>query len=721
VRLALTRALLTAMAHGAFQPLRTSEPGLDEDDDFEPGDWDGAEDDSMMERLQPSRMRGATRQVMPLSYLGNLSLSVLRNGKVAGPVTLALGAVLVLSLLASFGPSQQVTGLRAARARTQDSVEKDGMMQDKATMAPAPVPVQQAQQAQQVQQSGVSYAQQTTVKGGAVVTAQTTGTKTVHGDCHCCCVSCGCDEGSVAYCSSMTCPTGYMAREGSEHIECKGDACTLEADLSMCCNRRATCDEYSCQAGYSLKPNAEHILCEGSACGPEDNSLCCLRKATCDNYQCPAGHALVANAQNIMCSNGACSTSDCCEVIPGKDTVTTSEQQIIVTPKPTEIDIEVPPEEIMICDINCFNEGVDSVTVELPEDDVKDLASCREACKNNEDCHGVVYKKDFETTGDSTCHGKKDIHIAKCQPGGEYYTEIIKDRPWGICALLGDPHIIQFDRPSQMGKPAFDDYDQGDYILVQSKEITVHARFGFTERFPTATSTKGVAVQGSKIGGKALVAGYSEKQKKFIAWWDGKEILKEKGETFDDGILVAKYDDMDPTDFHTEARHTIGEHADKVASWTFEFKDVPLKIYMLLGPDNVNVVLEMQKLEYPMDGLCGNFNCDPDDEDEAALSSRGESAALEWQESNFQLSEGTFHEKVYAKGEAAEEVLQNCDPELLKSGRDACGFKQGSGVDEVNANACLVDVCMAGNVDVAQMDVETVEVEQEVDIDVESH
>jgi hypothetical protein len=390
---------------------------------------------------------------------------------------------------------------------------------------------------------------------------------------------------------------------------------------------------------------------------------------------------------------------------------------VSTTPK-KEVIVETPEQDIMLCDLNCFDEGVDSVTVDLPEDAVKDLDSCRDTCVKNEECSGIVYRKDFEATGESTCHGKKDIHTALCQPGGEYHTEILKHRPFGKCALFGDPHITQWDRPPQLGKSEFDDYDAGDYILVQSKELTIHARFGFTDRFPTATSTKGIAVHGSKIGDKALVAGYSDSQKKFIAWYDGKEILQEKGSSFEEGGLEAKYDDLDPTEFHDKARHTIGEDADKVPSWLFEWKDVPLKIYMLLGPDNVNAVLEMQKLEYAMDGLCGNFNCDPDDDDAAALKTRSVVDALSWSDSNFKKS-GTLHEKKFEKGTVDEDVLTDCDHDLLEKGREACGANNG--VDDAQAKACLVDVCTAKDVSVATLDVETVGVEQEVEVDIDEH
>jgi len=170
---------------------------------------------------------------------------------------------------------------------------------------------------------------------------------------------------------------------------------------------------------------------------------------------------------------------------------------------------------------------------------------------------------------------------------------------------------------------------------------------------------------------------------------------------------------MDPSEFHSEARHTIGEDAENVASWTFEWKAVPLKIYMLLGPDNVNAVLEMQKLEFPMDGLCGNFDCNPDDEDLAALVSRGLGGALSWQDSNFHFATGTFHEKDFVKGSGNEDVLANCDQDLLAKGREACGA--GKGVDDAQAKACLFDVCEAKSVDVAAIDVETVSIEQDAE------
>jgi hypothetical protein len=604
-----------------------------------------------------------------------------------------------------------VDGLRAARARTQDSVEEDGMMQTGQQTWPP-----KGDETGQQTEGGLHY--QSSTQGAAVVQAGSHGC----GGCHChCCHCCGC--GSKAYCSSLTCPAGYLQREGAEHIECMDDKCTLEADLNVCCERRATCETYTCQPGYSLRVGSEKILCDGGSCGPEDNCLCCELRATCDDYECPEGMALKKHAQNIMCADGSCSQAECCDKIPGQ-TISTSEEVVVTTTSKEVVIVETPeptcpPQDNMICDINCFNEGVDSVSVDLPEDEVKDLDSCRDACERNEECSGVVYRKDFQTTGESTCYGKKDIHIALCQPGVDFNTEIIRHRPWGKCALLGDPHIMQWDSPPQMGKPSFDDYDAGDYVLVESKELTIHARFGFTERFPTATSTKGIAVHGSKISNKALVAGYSEKHKRFIAWYDGQEIIKTKGESFDDGLLAARYDDMDPTEFHSEARHTIGEGAEKLASWTFEWKAVPLKIYMLLGPDAVNAVLEMQKLECAMDGLCGNFNCDPDDENQAALAARSQTTVLTWQNSNFELSEGTFHEKEFEKGTVDEDVLTNCDPDLLTQGREACGT--GNGVDDIQAKACLVDVCEAKSVDVALMDKETVAIEEEVEVDIDSH
>jgi hypothetical protein len=591
-------------------------------------------------------------------------------------------------------------------------------VQDKATVPvqrpvvdKAPVPVQKAQ-------GGVYY--QSSTQGAAVVQK---GSAT--GDCHCCCTSCGCDEPSVDFCSSLTCPTGYLQREGAQHIECRSSPCTLENDLGMCCNRRPTCDSptetYQCKPGYSLKDNADHILCTSHVCGPEDNDLCCEARDTCCDYDCPAGTSLKTNAQNIMCSGGTCRPRDCCDRI--QTIPSTTEVVVPTTTKKSEIPPQTPEpceDDIMICDLNCFNDA--AVSVDLPEDEVKDLDSCRDACVKNEECSGIVYSQDFETTGAGACDGKKNIHIALCQPGGGFFTEILKHRPWGKCALLGDPHILQWDSPPQLGKPMFDDYDAGDYVLVASKELTIHARFGFTEDFPHATSTKGIAVHGSKISNKCLVAGYSDRKKRFIAWYDGQEILTSKGDSFNDGLLVAKYDDMDPTEFHSDARHTIGNDADKVASWTFEWKDVPLKIYMLLGPDNVNVVLEMQKLEYAMDGLCGNFNCDTDDDDAAALADRSMVGALSWSESNFEKADGTFHERAFKKGIGEEdmiEVLQNCDPDLKKKGEEACG--KGNGVDDVQAQACLFDVCESGSLDVAAMEVETVSVEQEVEVDIDKH
>merc|ERR1719210_2498844 len=80
---------------------------------------------------------------------------------------------------------------------------------------------------------------------------------------------------------------------------------------------------------------------------------------------------------------------------------------------------------------------------------------------------------------------------------------------------------------------------------------------------------------------------------------------------------------MNPQDYHRSARHTIGGTMGDLPSYLFELAAADLRIYLLLGPDNCNAVIEARKLHDPQDGYCGNFNCDTTDDTLEGLKRRG--------------------------------------------------------------------------------------------------
>merc|ERR1712032_1462177 len=101
----------------------------------------------------------------------------------------------------------------------------------------------------------------------------------------------------------------------------------------------------------------------------------------------------------------------------------------------------------------------------------------------------------------------------------------------------------------------------GDYRLVDSAVLQVDGRFDFTKRFPSASSCVGIAVTGEILGNSHLVAVYTGPegwQNGFKVWWKGTRILADYPSEFSDDTLVARFAELDPNDYHKDARHTIG-------------------------------------------------------------------------------------------------------------------------------------------------------------------
>jgi hypothetical protein len=251
--------------------------------------------------------------------------------------------------------------------------------------------------------------------------------------------------------------------------------------------------------------------------------------------------------------------------------------------------------------------------------------------------------------------------------------------------------------------------------MIDSSVLTVDARFGFTKRFPTASSTVGIAVKGDFIGSNHLVVVYTGPegwQNGFKVWWSGKQILAGYPSEFSDDVLVASFAEMNPDDYHTNARHTIGgtSGGGTLPSYSFTFKKANIMIYCLLGPDNMNAVIEMSRLPGKQDGLCGNFNCNGDDDHVEQLRARGYMDALTQQESTFAL-QADVKPAVIQQGSVPEDLLERCDKALLDQGKVACGKKH---LHDALVTACLIDVCMANSLSVAALDDALGNVEEQI-------
>mmetsp|Transcript_124881 Transcript_124881/g.278812 ORF Transcript_124881/g.278812 Transcript_124881/m.278812 type:complete len:846 (+) Transcript_124881:122-2659(+) len=401
----------------------------------------------------------------------------------------------------------------------------------------------------------------------------------------------------------------------------------------------------------------------------------------------------------------------------GCNTTSTTLPKRVATPPPTTPTptSTAAPKAPLACKLNCYGDGAtpvqlpgatgfgDSTAVEGIE-----LEACRALCRKEASCDGIVY-------GANKCYGKKDIHTSKCQKSqGTYETEVLSGRPWGYCVLVGDPHIITWDSPHG---PSTSQYRTGEFYLVKSDTLTVTGRFGFTKRFRDASSTVGLAISGAYIKDHSLSVawvGPEEGYKGFKVFWDKQEILQKFPSTFksQDGFFTAKHDAMDPTDFHREGRHTIGGTSGNLPSYLFLLGS-DIKIYMLLGPDSCNAVIEAKKLPVPQDGFCGNFNCDGDDDTFRALHDRGMHHKVPKEKSIFDVRLKATKFQMTETGKVP--TTENCEISLLNKAKASC-----SKLPEPHKTDCIFDVCASGDTKVASESLAIEEVDEQVDADEQS-
>jgi len=350
----------------------------------------------------------------------------------------------------------------------------------------------------------------------------------------------------------------------------------------------------------------------------------------------------------------------------------------------------------MICELNCYGDA--ATPVPLPGGDgngvkVDSAQQCRDLCTSTAGCEAIVY-------GKGMCYGKKDVRTSKCQIPEGYVTEMIT-APYGTCTLLGDPHILAFDNPNGH-HGAILQLVAGDYSLVKSHSLQIQGRFGYSSRFPSAASTVGVAmgVQGHKL--QVLYTGPDKGPSGFQAFWDGARILQggvPSSFNSADGLLKASLANMDPQEFHPQARHTIGGVSGDLPSFLFEIPP-NIRVYLLIGEETVNVVITLRRPDGSVDGYCGNFNCVPDDDTILDLQQRGVAGAI----TSGSLFEGAPPSPPFQmtpSGDGPPGDVDDCEPNLLAQAELACDFPEPAIKD-----SCIYDVCAAGGVEgVAQMDV----------------
>mmetsp|Transcript_108936 Transcript_108936/g.347782 ORF Transcript_108936/g.347782 Transcript_108936/m.347782 type:complete len:1126 (-) Transcript_108936:303-3680(-) len=459
----------------------------------------------------------------------------------------------------------------------------------------------------------------------------------------------------------------------------------------------AKCSTLECRSGWTFKPNADSLFCSLTKCGDQDQTTCCEllttpgppANPTCDTMQCPNGDPngdgwfAKADHQSFHCTGNPCDVS---------------------------VDTLVCCDKALTCDLNCYGDGGKSVQLKGATGDQVNgltLQQCQDTCISSAGCEAVVFAQ-----AGGQCWGRQDIHTSKCQPADAHQTHILRARPWGKCVLMGDPHIIPFDRPFG---PNLEALAAGDYWLIKSNQLQVQGRFDVTERFPDDASTTGIAVGGPLVGDHSFVVAYlgpAMGPAGFRMTWDGKVIFAEQEAQLQDpdgkwdfasvdDDFQAEFGKMDPSSWHREARHTIAQGVQKIHSFKFTFKQASLNIYLILGPDNFNTIIEAKKVPGPQDGYCGNFNCNPDDDAVEALKGRDKAQAVDWQdeENMFGKDESGTWGPVKKVGDGVPmDALENCDPAVLENAKTKC-----RGLPAKNQqDACIFDACAAGKASVGK-------------------
>jgi len=229
--------------------------------------------------------------------------------------------------------------------------------------------------------------------------------------------------------------------------------------------------------------------------------------------------------------------------------------------------------------------------------------------------------------------------------------------PWALCGTCGDPHITTFDRPhafvncptsaKSRGATVLQAYQKGIYALVEmpprgasgvtantGSDLLVAGRFGYTVNHPSNANTMGVSVQGSLLGGYKMVieieangavnpiwihpSGMGEL---FLAFDpnDNSDRLRRDWPSANGGVNCSfGYFDHRLVDFNKQDDDKTSKEK---PLWICSFKDENgedfLKLFVnWVNNEYIDFIVSMRKdYDSPQEGLCGNFDCDPRNDD----------------------------------------------------------------------------------------------------------
>mmetsp|Transcript_11110 Transcript_11110/g.34424 ORF Transcript_11110/g.34424 Transcript_11110/m.34424 type:complete len:375 (-) Transcript_11110:79-1203(-) len=251
------------------------------------------------------------------------------------------------------------------------------------------------------------------------------------------------------------------------------------------------------------------------------------------------------------------------------------------------------------------------------------------------------------------------------------------------CTVWGDPHVRMFDKFEDHATIA-SFYNPGDFWLVKSPLVHIQGRYGTTQWTPDGQSALlALAVGGPFLQGRTLIVEPMDGS----VTWGGQQILREFPSLFQEpGLLAAS--------FHTGQGHiSLAMSHLELKQVDLELPGVNLTVNRWAKHIDVMITTSQQAAGGDVDGHCGNLNGDPlDDTAELIRARMGPVRDEEL------LFKGRLSDEALVQ--PPERSLADCEPQVLKRARAACGRafggeSQGAETDELQ-DACVFDVCFGG-------------------------
>jgi len=178
--------------------------------------------------------------------------------------------------------------------------------------------------------------------------------------------------------------------------------------------------------------------------------------------------------------------------------------------------------------------------------------------------------------------------------------------PPGHCLMWGDPHVETFDHSF----PNF--YEEGEWWVVKSKYVWIQGRFKATPFTKGLAATQAIALGGPFMQGHTIIVGPTQEGQILV---DGQPACTGFPSSCGiPGVATVKYDGqgqgVDAANAHL-TKHIV--HI-----------DAPLEVHVqvMRWANHVNVRITLRPRQGGQDGVCGNFNGNPDDDTTAQINAR---------------------------------------------------------------------------------------------------